>query len=342
LENTLIPVTIYERPKVAPISVEWHPEMYQYSENRYEININGSIYDLSNSELNIVDSPVNQPIRFSLDCEDFNIEYELFLGSKIVDGEREAFYQIRKLSTENPIISFSTKTLSLTDFFQIYTPIIWFADGSQLVQNSFVKPKTEADKIPLDNIITDDWKNVSINKEAQGIRPYVKDSIQFYFIDKIIDDFQLIYDDDGRGEIADVIGINNEENFIDIHLFHLKYAKGGNKGNDISNFYEVCGQAQKSLSWKYRDGKVFFNHLLRRIVKTKKGNACSRIIKGTEDDLELMLNAARWTKEMRFHIYIVQPSLEKVNASDDILLLLGNTHHYLHTVGNVELIVYTS
>ena len=342
LENTLIPVTIYERPEVTPISVEWHPEMYQYSENRYEINIDGNNYDLSNSELNIVDSPTNQPIRFSLDCEDFNIEYELFLGSKIVDGNQEAFYQIRKLSIENPIISFSNKSLNLTDFFQVYTPTIWFADGSQLIQNSFVKPKIEADKIPLENIITDDWVGVSINREAQGIQPYVKDSIQYYFINKIRDDYQVIYDDDGRGEIADVIGINNEEKHIDIHLFHLKYAKKGKTGNDISNFYEVCGQAQKSLSWKYRDGKVFFDHLLRRIVKTKKGNTCSRIIKGTEEDLELMLNAAKWTKEMRFHIYIAQPSLEKANASDDILLLLGNTHHYLHTVGNVELKVYTS
>ena len=77
-------------------------------------------------------------------------------------------------------------------------------------------------------------------------------------------------------------------------------------------------------------------------MKTKNGNTCSRLIKGTEEELESLLNAAKWTKEMRFHIYIVQPSLEKANASDDILLLLGNTYHYLHTVGNVELKVYTS
>ena len=40
---------------------------------------------------------------------------------------------------------------------------------------------------------------------------------------------------------------------------------------------------------------------------------------------------------MRFHIYIVQPSLSKANASNDILLLLGNVQHYLSTVGNIEL-----
>jgi len=47
-------------------------------------------------------------------------------------------------------------------------------------------------------------------------------------------------------------------------------------------------------------------------------------------------------KAMRFHIYIVQPSLSKANASNDILLLLGNVQHYLSTVGNIELKVYCS
>ena len=67
-----------------------------------------------------------------------------------------------------------------------------------------------------------------------------------------------------------------------------------------------------------------------------------RIIKGTESQLEVLLNAASWTKEMKFHIYIVQPSLQKDNASTPILLLLGNTYHYLRTICDVELKVYTS
>lgn len=342
LENTLIPVTVYERPQTTPISVDWDPIMYKHSENKFTIIIDGSSYDLSNSELSIIESPINEPLKFSYVCEDYEIIFEALLGSRIINGVVEAFYEFRKLSVENPIVSFSNRTLSLSDFFQRYAPTIWFADGSQLIENNHIKPKQAADVIPLENILTDNWDDVSINKEAQGIYPFIQDSIQYYFINKVKDNFQIIYDDDGRGEIADIIGINNEKEYIDIHLFHLKYAKNGRVGNDIGNFYEVCGQAQKSLNWKYRDGRMFFDHLLRRKTKTKNQNTCSRIIKGTEKDLEQLLNAAKWTKEMKFHIYIVQPSLAKANASDDILLLLGNTHHYLHTLGNVELLVYTS
>jgi len=342
LENTLVPVAIDVRPNVTPIAIEWNHTMFEYAENRYVITINGTNYDLSNSELNIIDSPNNEPLRFCFKCEEHIIEFDYILGSRLVDGEPASFFQIRKTSATDPMISYGNTTKSLKDFFEDQTPTIWFSNGGQLFQNNYVVPKERVEGISLDNIIAHDWTGVSINKEAQGVTPYETDSIQYHFIDFIRNDFQLIYDDDGSGEIADIIGINNGDKTIDIHLFHLKYAKNGRTGNDIGNFYEVCGQAQKSLNWKYRKGKDFFDHLLRRKIKSKNGITCNRIIKGTETDLELMLTAAKWTKEMKFHVYIVQPSLVKGNGSESIMLLLGSTHHYLNTVGNVDLKVYSS
>jgi len=117
---------------------------------------------------------------------------------------------------------------------------------------------------------------------------------------------------------------------------------GGNVSNNIDNFYQVCGQAQKALKWKHKDGREIFTHLFKRIPKSLKGNSCSRIIKGTENDLENLLEQAKWTKAIRYHMYIVQPALSKSKASDDILLLLGNVQHCLATVGNIDLKVYSS
>ena len=126
------------------------------------------------------------------------------------------------------------------------------------MQNQYVKPRERADVISLNQVLSQQWPGVTLSKVSQGIAPYIQDSIQFKFIDQIRDDYELIYDDDGSGEIADIIGINNAANHIDIHLYHLKYAKGGIVSNNIENFYQVCGQAQKSLNWKYRPGREFF------------------------------------------------------------------------------------
>lgn len=342
LQHTLAIEKLQQRPNVMPISIDWNPEMYENTESKYIININGSIYDLSKTELNLFNPSVevNESLKFTVDTEEHSIQFEIEIG--LNQTTDEAYYKINKLTNQNCSIQYGSKNESLLDFFQKTIPTLWFADGSQLYGNLFVKLKVQPDVFSNDSIIADDWTGVNINKESQDIAPYIQDSIQYYFIEKIKDDYQIIYDDDGKGEIADIIGINDSETIIDIHLYHLKYAKRGNVNNDIDNFYQVCGQAEKSLKWKHKDGREFFNHLFKRKIKTLGGNTCSRIIKGTEEDLENLLNQAKWTKAMRFHMYIVQPSLSKANPSNDILLLLGNVQHYLSTVGNIDLKVYSS
>jgi superfamily II DNA or RNA helicase len=342
LKNTLKIEKIARRPNVMPIATDWHPDMYMYPDNRYVIFVNGNRYDLSDSELSIEERDISESLQFSFNTSDCKIIFELELGEQTIDGQKTFFHKIHKVTNIDVKISYGNHVQNLEDFFQEYTPTIWFADESQLYQNNYVELREEIDQIPLNNIITDNWVGVSIDKESQDISPYIQDSIQYYFINKILNNFEIIYDDDGKGEIADIIGINNIENHIDVHLYHLKYAIDGKISNNINNFYQVCGQAQKSLNWKNKKGKEFFDRLFKRKIKPLNDQSCSRIIKGTEEQLEELLNAAKWTKEMKFHIYIVQPGLSKSNASNDILRLLGVTHHYLHTVGNVELIVYSS
>lgn len=342
LQHTLAIEKLQQRPNVMPILIDWNPEMYENIENRYSLFINGSNFDFAFVELNLLNPSVdiNQSLKFTIETENESVHFEIEIG--LSQATNEPYYQINQITNQICTIQYGNKNESLVSFFQDTIPTIWFADGSQLFGNLYIKLKIQPDLISDEFLIPDNWPGVDIRKESQDIAPYIQDSIQYYFIEKIKDDFQIIYDDDGKGEIADIIGINDSDTVIDIHLFHLKYAKNGVVSNDIDNFYQVCGQAEKSLKWKHKEGREFFNHLFKRKTKTLGGNSCSRIIKGTEDDLENLLNQAKWTKAMRFSIYIVQPSLSKANPSNDILLLLGNVQHYLATVGNIDLKVYCS
>jgi superfamily II DNA or RNA helicase len=340
LQHTLAIEKVFQRPALMPMLIDWHPTMYEYAENRYQININGNWHDISNLELTLVDRSIDQSLKFSLDTPGHIVQFEIQIG--LNQDTQESYSNVIQITNANCTIQYGNTTESVVAFFEKFPPTIWFANGSQLFKNLYVKLKVQPDVIPMENILTDNWNGVNIGRESQDISPYIQDSIQYYFIEKIKDEFQIVYDDDGKGEIADIIGINDSANAIDIHLYHLKYAAGGDVNNSIENFYQVCGQAQKSIKWKHREGTEFFNHLFRRKLKTLAGATCSRIIKGTEEDLENLAGQAKYTKPMNFHIYIVQPSLSKANASNDILLLLGNVYHYLGTVGNVELKVYTS
>jgi superfamily II DNA or RNA helicase len=341
LRHTLAIEKLGQRPpNVMPILIDWHPEMYENIESRYLLNINGTLSDIAHTELNLSNPSIDQPLQFSVDTNHLTVRFQIDLGVNPATGE--SFYKVIQLTNENCTIQFGSKNENLIQFFQDNVPTIWFADGSQLFGNLYVKLKNRPDLVSQENIIPDNWIGVNIEKESQDIAPYIQDSIQFYFIEKIRNDFQIVYDDDGKGEIADIIGINDTDNVIDIHLYHLKYARNGQVGNNIDNFYQVCGQAQKALKWKHKDGREIFTHLFKRKTKSLGDNSCSRIIKGTEDDLEKLLEQAKWTKAIRYHMYIVQPALSKANASNDILLLLGNVQHCLATIGNIDLKIYTS
>ena len=341
LQHTLAVEKLSQRPiNVMPILIDWNPEMYEHLERRYNVVINGRTYNLSNVELNIHNPSLDEPLQFSVDTNEYSVKFQINLGTN--PNTNESFYEVKQLSGDSCSIIYGNSSPSLVRFFQDSIPTIWFADGSQLFGNLYVKLKNQPDIISKESIIIDNWTGVDIKKESQDIAPYIKDSIQYYFIDKIKNDFDIIYDDDGKGEIADIIGVNDKEDTIEVHLYHLKYALNGAVSNNINNFYQVCGQALKALKWKHKDGREIFTHLFKRKDKILNGNTCSRIIKGSEEDLENLLEQAKWTKAIRYHMYIVQPALSKEKASNDILLLLGNIQHCLATIGNIDLKVYSS
>ena len=186
------------------------------------------------------------------------------------------------------------------------------------------------------------WAGVDLNKESEGFGTINNSSIQYFCIEKLIqEDYDLIYNDDNSGEIADIVAIKNTENEILIDLFHLKFASKGIVTAEIKNFYEVCGQAQKSLVWKYKENAEFFNHLIKREDK-KQRQGQTRIRKGDIELLEKLLFEAKWNKELKFSITIVQPGFSKETVTAPILNLLGVTSNHLKKQGGIDLKVIAS
>ena len=80
----------------------------------------------------------------------------------------------------------------------------------------------------------------------------------------------MIVDDDGKGEAADIVAIRlvgdtTAPSRIDVEFYHCKYSQEATPGQRIKDLYEVCGQAQKSISWMSSPEKRtdLFTHLLR-------------------------------------------------------------------------------
>jgi len=344
LKNTIRPQKIDSRPNLFPITADWHPNIYKETEERTIIKIDGQEYDLSNSEINVFEPSLDGDLQFFLETDSGEkIIFKKELSKTLINKEEVFDYKISKTSVNNASVKLGAKYYdTIEEFFNQYPPVFWFADGSFLQGYEYVTFNEEILLFPKDEIIEWNWDGVRLNEESEKFKTIRKTSIQYHCFQKFLSqDYDIIYNDDDSGEIADIITIKSLDESIEVELYHLKFATKGKVTGQIKNFYEVCGQAQKSLIWKYKDGREFIDHLIKREFKKNKENL-TRLKKGTIEDLDSLLDIVKRTKPVNFDIYIIQPGLSKQNASDGILNLLGVTANHIKKQGNINLKVIAS
>lgn len=329
LKNTLNYVPMKKFPNIYPIAIDWNPEIYEHYNQI--VSLGGSIYLFDELELSINESfEIGKNIIFTIQNE----EHSSTIKMEIDDSNKRIV--CTNIIGEQLKFHVGNDELNLNEFFSRYPLTIYYTDNSISYGINLCKPKTEAPMIPDDLVFTLSWDGVDLTKESQKSAPYRMDSIQYYMVQHIVDEYDYLIDDDGKGEMADLLGIKKTSNAIDITMYHLKHAIGGNVSENIENLYQVCGQAQKSMRWKYLNGDKVFNHILKRDNNKKKKGKSSIILKGSQDDILKLREEATNKKEVLYHIVIVQPGMSKSQCSNEMRIILGNTVQVLHEMANID------
>ena len=348
LKQTLIPKTIHIIPKKAEaFAIDWDGIMWDNRESHFTFNLNGVESQLYNTDLVLLE---NEPVQgnavfFAVTNGTQRVEFKMELfENRENPNNKYADFHITKLSDCEATIHYGHHTKKLDEFLTENMPTIFFADGSSLCGTEYIELNSPPALYDRDRIIQWDWQGVKLSEESQGVAPKLKtDSIQYHVIQELQKvDYDIIFDDDNAGEIADVITMKQVNNKLRIELYHLKFAQDGRVSNRIDNFYEVCGQAQKSANWKYKEAEELVDHMLRREVKREGGTESSRIQKGDKETLVKLLKLAKKKIPVEYSIYIVQPGVSKESVSDEILTLLGVTDSYLKDKTGIDLQVITS
>ena len=348
LTQTLIPKTIHRLPnRAVPFAIDWDGMMWDQRENHFAFNLLGVESRLFNTDLVLREvNPVQgDSIFFSVTNGIQRVEFKLELFENRQNPDNVyADYRVMKLTDGEATINYGRKEINLADFFYDFAPTVFFTDGSSLCGTEYIELNTPPTIYNKNRIDGWNWQGVDLSVESQGVAPNIKtNSIQYHVIQKLMaGDYDIIYDDDNAGEIADVITLKQVDNRIHIGLYHLKFAQGGEVTNRIGNFYEVCGQAQKSANWKYKESEELIDHMLRRETKREGDNECSRIQKGDKDTLVRLLKLAKKKIPVSYSIYIVQPGASKAGVSNEILTLLGVTDSYLKDKTGIDLQVITN
>lgn len=335
-------------PKSVPIAIDWDDDVYKNIEADQMLSFDGveqEVYlfdaSLEISQRDWASGNLPSDILFEISYGELRTQYRISYSAD-TEGELTKYgYLVEKVF--GPKISFRVNQISFDDIIEYFnaekrSPVFFFADGSMLFANNLVALRNVTAPFNPANLISVDWSGVDLNVESMDW-PHKTNSIQYHIWQMIKDQYEFVFDDDGSGEIADLIGVNQDAKIIYVNLYHLKFAVDGKVTQRISNFYEVCGQAQKSLKWKNGEMDVF-RRMIGRATNTEKG--ANRILKGDMEALKLLSQDASFVKKVVVNLHIVQPGLSKANAPEDILQLLGVVQNYAFEVCNASLTVYCS
>ena len=334
--------------KSVPIAIDWDDDVYKnisveqtisFDGDDREINIFDVSIEITHREWQLNNLPSD--ILFEITSDEFKTRYRISYSSEENGEETKYSYTVERI--DGPKIRFRVNRVEYDDIVEYFntqkrSPVFFFADGSMMYANNLVTLRQITTPFKPDDLITFDWEGVDLNEESMDW-PHKQNSIQYYMWKKIEDDYEFIFDDDGSGEIADLIGVNQDEHNIYVDLYHLKFAEDGKVSRSIDNFYEVCGQAHKSLKWKNGDMDIF-RQLIKRATTTAKGE--NRILKGSMDSLKQLSQDASYRKKVLLSLHVVQPGLSKKDKPKDILELLGVVENYAFEVCNAKVSVYCS
>lgn len=360
LNGTLIPTDIDTLPTENIFDVDWCEETYDYqTETAITISFGDKRVPLLYTALSVLHVDVSKSeisFRISYDAETSNESFSADCILKLTlnsDKHPISQYSILSASSDAQIFIGQKEKLSLVEYLQEYEPTFFFVDGSQLTGTKYVKAKTELGLYDTTKLISRNWEKVDLSKESMWDgNILLRNSIQYSIVEelKASSKYSIIINDDGSGEMADIIAIlppseKEGDESIEIELYHLKYAANGKPSRQIKNLYEVCGQAQKSSRWKHKcnsNPSVLFNHIKKREELFKKKHPDeSRVVYGKAEDLS---NLKRYSKSLKFNfkVFIVQPGIDTSNITDEMRAVLSCTENYLDEVACIPLVVIGS
>jgi len=332
LDGVLIPEQIKAMPIEIPYSIEWPIDLELVNDLSAMILHPLQDYSIYETEIFLSEQQSNEGIRFIVESANIKEEFELRIS--------DAGFTINTLKSSGMEIKVGKQRSNLRDFFTNYPPRIKFVDQSTLEGNLLVRLKTSPPPFKVDRLISTDWSDVNIRKESQG-EDRQTDSIQYHIIQQLKDrgDCCVIFDDDGRGEIADIIAIIEKPDKVYIQFYHCKYSKGDNPGSRVDDLYEVCGQTEKSVRW-CQDKQAIITRMQRRESNRQKNNT-TRFEIGSLKKLKELKNKMR-LRPAEVEIFIVQPGLSATAITDDVMRLLGGTASNLMDTFSIDLKVICS
>ena len=203
-------------------------------------------------------------------------------------------------------------------------PPSFFCSDLSAIEGASWYPAPAALEVFRDELVeTVDWAAAGVDIELEKPRAGRGRSIFQWLQERLLaTTAEVIFCDDGAGEIADFIALEAIDGGPRVKMYHCKASGEAQPGNRVADLYDVCGQAVKSSVWIKTD------ELLARLKHRTTLPSITGFIRGDEDAAARIL-AIQVRQQTQFEIHIVQPAVLRQGRNDVISTLLAGTRDYL-------------
>ena len=332
LDNVLIPKEVTTVPTERVLSLDWPLELLGQSEGRVILSGKGRDVPLAMFDIQHEDTrPGKNLIHFRIET----YEFKATLSLKI--SKRRGF-EVKLISGTPITIRFGRREESLSAYLSENPPLIRFCDLSELDGNLLVTPKERRDLVfPPERFEPWDWSGTDITVESIWKGNVERhDSIQQRAADHYdAGGFLVIFNDDAKGEVADLVCLKEEDDRILVALVHCKFSGSTNAGSRVKDVVEVCSQAVRSAKWQWRFRELC-SHIVLREKRLRTPSRPTRFLKGHAKDLNYFLRVSRF-KEVRAQVVIVQPGLSQSCCTNEQTVVLAAAHAFLQETVGIDL-----
>ncbi|WP_412542981.1 DEAD/DEAH box helicase family protein [Longispora sp. K20-0274] len=327
----ILPEPLTERPEGVLLAVEWPWELHLHQPGRLRLSFDDKIFEAVYTDLIPNTDITTGAFRFTVKTAAWAVEYEATVESG----------SLRYRSTVEPEIAAirARSEMPLSAWLNANGPLLVLDDDRIIANDLIYRPNWDKEPFDRGQLTTLDWTGTNLKIESQT-RAKIVESIQHRTIVELKKEaWDVLIDDDGHGEIADIVGLRIDPEGLLVRLVHCKYSKGQAPGHRVEDLYEVCGQAQKSINWRRNHLLPFFQTLANRASLKQRRDGVSPFEVGDAAKLHELHDAARSLRR-RIEMVIVQPGLSAAEASTQQLDLLASTQAYLLTTIKAPLSVW--
>ncbi len=332
MDGFLIPQAVTERPSLVPLGVEWPSTLSASMSEARQVEYHGELVPLFELDLRIVEPRLEGPIEFEVRSATWAICY------KMTFGEEGPIFSARGADAE---ICLPKGRKGLAEFMSENGMQVIFEKGALLEPDGdLLQPEQFLMRFEPASLEVIDWIGVNIKKESQG-PDHDADSVQHRVLQHLAGeaDWEVIIDDHGTGEIADIVMLRRDNGLLNVLLAHCKSSGTDSPGARLRDLYEVCGQAMKSH--KSRSEIEYALQKLRRREEKRFLRGLTGFVQGGEEEFISILENVRFL-DVQVTVAIAQPGLSADQFNIPLSELLGSTQLYLHETSSCDFRVLCS